>query len=312
MSSDDRGWRGDAELGRLASVDLNLLVPLLALLEEGSVTRAAARIGMSQPAMSHALQRMRRLMGDELLVRQGIGMVLTPRALELIAPLRGALRRTARLVSSTPFDPTTDAREITMGMTTSTVFVIGSAIARLLAERAPNMVLRLVTTTMRSPTMFTDDGVYVTLLSESFDSPYRRERLYEDRWVVIAPATAPEGVSARQLLETLPHVVFDAAPQRLVPYAILDDENVPYSVREKVSDSLLIPHLVGGAGGVALARFRVATAFQEFLDLRVEEFPFPVQTLGIDMVWNPRFGDEQFRAWLRGLLTEAAATLPAG
>ncbi|WP_411719891.1 LysR family transcriptional regulator [Mycetocola sp.] len=312
MSNEERDWRGDVEFGRLASVDLNLLVPLLALLEEGSVTRAAARVGMSQPAMSHALQRMRRLMGDELMVRQGSGMVLTPRALELIAPLRGALRRTARLVSSSVFDPATDRREITMAMTTSTVFVIGSAIARLLAERAPNMVLRFVTTTMRSPTMFTDDGVYVTLLSEGFASPYPRERLYEDRWVVIASADTPAGATARELLETQPHVVFDAYPQRLLPYAILDEENVPYSVRNKVTDSLLIPHLVDGAGGVALARHRVASAFRRSLNLRVEEFPFPIQTLGIDMVWNPRFGDEQFRTWMRGLLTEAAASVPQG
>jgi DNA-binding transcriptional LysR family regulator len=196
-------------------------------------------------------------------------------------------------------------------MTTSTVFVIGSAIARLLAERAPNMVLRFVTTTMRSPTMFTDDGVYVTLLSEGFASPYPRERLYEDRWVVISSADAPEHATARELLESQPHVVFDAYPQRLMPYAILDEENVPYSVRNKVTDSLLIPHLVDRAGGVALARHRVATAFGRALALRVDEFPFPIQTLGIDMVWNPRFGDEQFRTWMRELLTEAAAALPA-
>ena len=56
----------DSELARLASVDLNLLVPLLALLEEQSVTHAAGKIGLSQPAMSHALTRMRRLLGDEL------------------------------------------------------------------------------------------------------------------------------------------------------------------------------------------------------------------------------------------------------
>ncbi|MCP2031059.1 DNA-binding transcriptional LysR family regulator [Okibacterium sp. HSC-33S16] len=310
MSNGDRDWRGDVEFGRLASVDLNLLVPLLALLEEESVTRAAERVGMSQPAMSHALQRMRRLMGDELLVRQGTGMVLTPRAMELIAPLRGALRRTARLVSATAFDPATDNREITMAMTTSTVFVIGSAISRLLAERAPNMVLRLVTTTMRSPTMFTDDGVFVTLLSETFPSPYPRERLYEDRWVVVAPGRAPRDADAPALLETLPHVIFDASPAKLRPYTILDEERVKYSVREKVTDSLLIPHLVGNAGGVAVQRHRVASAFRDTLDLRVEEFPFPIQTLGIDMIWNPRFADEQFRVWLRALLAEAASTLP--
>ncbi len=70
--------RADPDLARLAAVNLNLLVPLLALLEEGSVTRAAARVGMTQPAMSHALSRMRRLIGDDLVTRQGSGLALTP------------------------------------------------------------------------------------------------------------------------------------------------------------------------------------------------------------------------------------------
>ncbi|MFF3572382.1 LysR family transcriptional regulator [Nocardia jiangxiensis] len=79
-------------LDRLASVNLNLLVPLLAVLEERSVTRAAERVGLTQSAMSHAVGRMRRLFDDDLLVRQGNGATLTPRALELIAPLRAVLQ----------------------------------------------------------------------------------------------------------------------------------------------------------------------------------------------------------------------------
>ena len=77
----------------------NLLVPLLALLEERSVTRAADKIGLSQPAMSHALRRLRRLLGDGLLVRQGSGMRLTPLASELLDPLERVLHSTARLVT---------------------------------------------------------------------------------------------------------------------------------------------------------------------------------------------------------------------
>lgn len=75
MSTPSGSGRG---LIGLTSVDLNLLVPLLALLEEKSVTRAASRVSLSQPAMSHALRRLRRLLDDELLVRQGGSMILTP------------------------------------------------------------------------------------------------------------------------------------------------------------------------------------------------------------------------------------------
>lgn len=309
------------ELARLAAVNLNLLVPLLALVEERSVTRAAARVGLTQPAMSHALVRIRRLLGDEVLVRQGTRMVLTPRAAELVGPLRQAVRVAARVVDFPGFDPATDRRAITVAMTSSTAFVIASTVARLLAARAPAATLRLRTLTAvpyRSlltgealDALFTGEGVDVLLLSEAFASPFPRERLYDDRWVVVAAPGAPAGASGLELLTTLPHVSFDASPQRLVPYTVLDEHRVPYTVRQLVSDSLLVPYLAASSGGVAVNRLRVATVMRGQFGLRLAEFPFPVPGLGIDMVWNPRLSDERFVAWLRQLLLDAAGSLPA-
>jgi hypothetical protein len=72
----------------------------------------------------------------------------------------------------------------------------------------------------------------------------------------------------------------------------------------------VIPYLVAGSGGVAVHRYRDCVALRAAgVGLRIEEFPFPVRTLGIDMVWNPWLVDDQFKNWLRGLLVEAAATL---
>lgn len=319
--TDNSGPGGPSpELARLASVNLNLLVPLLALVEERSVTRAAARVGLTQPAMSHALDRIRRLLGDEILVRQGSRMVLTPRAAELTGPLRQAIRQTARVVDFPGFDPAVDRRVINIAMTSSTAFVIGASIARLLAVRAPRATLRVRTITVpygelfsgdALDGMFTEEGLDVLLLSEAFASPFPRERLYDDRWVVVADPGAPVGASTLGLLTTLPHVAFDASPRRLLPYSVLDEHQVPYTVRQLVTDSLLLPHLAASSGGVALNRFRVATAMSARLGLRVEEFPFPVPGLGIDMVWNPRLSDDRFVGWLRRLLLDAAAALPA-
>ncbi|MGW4025750.1 LysR family transcriptional regulator, partial [Streptomyces sp. NPDC005009] len=183
MSAEERGTTRSG-LDRLASVNLNLLVPLLALLEERSVTKAAERVGLSQPAMSHALTRMRRLLGDDLVVRHGSGVTLTPRALELVGPLRSALQQTARIVNFPVFDPATDRRIITVAMTTSTAFVVGPRLTRLVRERAPHTTLRLRTITVPAETTFTDQGVDVVLISEGHFSPYPRERLYDDRVVV--------------------------------------------------------------------------------------------------------------------------------
>lgn len=296
---------GEADLARLGAVNLNLLVPLLVLLEERSVTRAAERVGLSQPAMSHALNRMRRLFGDELVVRKGSGLVLTPRAAELIDPLRHALQQTASVLNFTEFDPSIDRRVITVAMTINAAFVVGSRLSRLLARDAPHVTLRLRTMMLPAETAFTEEGFDLMLLAEEFSTPFERERLYEDRWVVIASDDAPSQADSLQLLSTLPHVALDASPHRLLPYAILDEHAVPYTIRDFVSDSLLIPNQVALTGGVAIHQFRVAAAMREFFSFRIEEFPFPTPAPSVDLVWNPWLTDEGFKSWLRGLLLEA-------
>lgn len=307
MSTEERGITGSG-LDRLASVNLNLLVPLLALLEERSVTRAAERVGLSQPAMSHALTRMRRMLGDELVVRQGSGVTLTPRAVELLAPLRAALQQTARVVNLPHFDPATDRRVITVAMTTSTAFVVGPRLARLLAERAPHATLRVRTFTVPTEATFVEQGVDVVLLSEGHHAPHPRERLYDDRLVVVASPDSPPEADALTLISTQPHIVVDTR-RRVFPYAELEERGIPYRVGLLSSDYLLVPFLVARAGGVALLRHQVATAMRELSDLRIEEFPFPLPGLGIDMVWNPRLADQPFLEWLRELLLDVAAGL---
>ncbi|MFI6457822.1 LysR family transcriptional regulator [Streptosporangium amethystogenes] len=307
MGHDGEGATGSG-LDRLASVNLNLLVPLLALLEERSVTRAAERVGLSQPAMSHALTRMRRLLGDDLVVRQGAGVTLTPRAQELIAPLRSALQQTAHIVNFPCFDPATDQRVITIAMTNSTAFVVGPRLARLVAERAPRATLRILTITVPTEATFTDRGVDVVLLSEGHFSPYPRERLYDDRCVVVASPDTPPDATALDLLTTQPHIVVDT-DRRVFPYPVLEERGIPYRVGQLVSDFLLVPFLVARAGGVALFRYQVAAAMRTLADLRVEEFPFPLPGLGIDMVWNPRLADQYFIEWLRALLFDVATHL---
>lgn len=300
---------GRSGLDRLASVNLNLLVPLLALLEERSVTRAAERVGLTQPAMSHALGRMRRLLGDDILVREGATARLTPRALELIGPLRSALQQTAAVVNFPGFNPTEDRRVITVAMMTTTAYVVGPALGRLVADRAPRATLRIRIITMPTETVFTDEGVDVVLLSDAFFSPYPRERLYDDRWVLIGSPDTPADADAMELITGQPHVVFDAE-RRVLPYSLLDERGIAYSTGQLVSDNLLMAHLVARTPGVVgFQRFRIATAVAQGVGLRIEELPFATPAVGIDMVWNPRVSDQFFIEWLRGLLFDAAAAL---
>jgi DNA-binding transcriptional LysR family regulator len=256
--------------------------------------------------MSHALGRIRRLLGDDIVERHGKGVRLTPRALELVAPVRALLKQVAHVVNFPGFDPVRDQRVITVAMMTPTAFVIGASLGRLVAERAPHATLRIRTIPMPTEPVFTEEGVDVVLMSDAFFSPYPRERLYADRWVVIAAPDSPPELDALELIRTQRHVVFDAE-RRVTPYSVLDEHRVDYHVGQLVSDNLLVPHLVAQSGGVGLSRFRVAEAMNRVVPLRIEEFPFPLHGVGIDMVFNPRLSDQHFIEWFRALLFEAAA-----
>nr|WP_308308947.1 LysR substrate-binding domain-containing protein [Streptomyces sp. CHD11] len=158
---------------------------------------------------------------------------------------------------------------------------------------------------MPSEATFADQGVDVVLISARHSSPHPRERLYDDRCVVVASADTPPEAGALDLLPTQPHVVVDTE-RRVLPCSALEDEGIPYRVGQLSSDHLLVPFLVARAGGVALRRHRVAVTMRTLAALRIEEFPFPLPGLGIDMVWNPRLSDQYFAEWLRALLFDAA------
>src|SRR3712207_4818360 len=100
----------------LSRLDLNLLVAFDALLAESSVTRGAERVGVTQPSMSHALARLRRLLKDELFVRAPDGVRPTPRALALAGPVRGALSAIQGALQEGGFDPAQAERGFVLGM----------------------------------------------------------------------------------------------------------------------------------------------------------------------------------------------------
>lgn len=305
----DARVRNASVVNQLASINLNLLVPLLALLEERSVTVAAERVGLSQPAMSHALKKMRQLLGDELLVRQSSGMELTPRAVELLAPLKHTLHQAAALVGSGGFDPATDRRTVTIALTTSTAFVLGGRLSSLLAERAPNMALKLKTGNMTAPTVFTDDGVDAILLTETLPSPHPRERLFDDRWVVIASPGIDLSGDSRAVIEREPHILFEDPLRRLGPYVALDAAGWDYRASLRVNDYLMVPSLVASSHTIAFHRYQVTAELAGVFALDSCEFPLPISGISVDLVWNPWLIDSDFKAWLRELLFEAARPL---
>jgi DNA-binding transcriptional LysR family regulator len=129
---------------KLANLDLNLLVALDALLQERSVTRAAAVMGVSQPALSSSLAKLRRHFGDELLTRVGNSYQLSPLGIQLSEQTSGVLAGVVRVFSSQPdFDPSRSDREFVVECSDYVAIVLGPTLMELLAERAPQVRLNL-------------------------------------------------------------------------------------------------------------------------------------------------------------------------
>lgn len=290
----------------LATIGLNLLVLLDALVEEVSVTRAAERVGLSQPAMSHALRRIRRLLGDEVLVRQGSRSALTPRAERLRGPLREVLHRSADLLAGgTGFDPRRDARVVTVQTTPSTAYMLGRPLTTILADEAPNMRLRLMTSMDLSDSVFGSTGIDVMLLSEAQSTDFPRQRLFADDWVVVAGSEELTNETAARFLLERPHVLHESA-QLMRPYLILREHDVHYTVQARTSDTFTLLQVISGSNRVGIHRRRIAEVFARQAPLWIADFPYAAGSIGMDVVWNPWLGDPSFRRWFQGILGRAA------
>lgn len=166
----------------LAALDLNLLVSLDALLLEAHVGRAASRAGLSQPAMSHALKRLRTMMSDPLLVRVGAKMELTARAQSLRAPLALALEHVRTLLAPDAFDPARSSRLFRLMLPDIVVDLLLTPLIRRLDKTAPGVRLEVVPwsgSAYLTPELTRAVDIVVACLGDSFPG-FKRERVYTD------------------------------------------------------------------------------------------------------------------------------------
>jgi DNA-binding transcriptional LysR family regulator len=185
----------------LAALDLNLLVALDALVSETHVGRAASRVGLSQPAMSHALARLRDLMGDALLVRVGSRMELTPRAQALRAPLAQALDQVRSLFVADRFDPATSTRRFVLMMPDLVTDLLMPPLLARIADEAPTVRLDVVP--FRGPAAMTDEfarglDLILACLPDAFPG-FHRQRVYADKDALAVRRFHPQGARLRRL-----------------------------------------------------------------------------------------------------------------
>ncbi|MCB9760478.1 MAG: LysR family transcriptional regulator [Alphaproteobacteria bacterium] len=300
----------------LGAVDLNLLVALELLLEERSVRGAARRAHVSPSAMSHTLRRLRALLGDEVLVRAGRGMVPTPRAEALAEPVKGLLAQ-ARAVLTDPgaFSPATLARPFRVVCTDHVSTVLLSQAEALLRREAPGVdlyVVPLVPDTMdalRQGAVDAAIGVFPEAPPE-----VRMRRLFTDGFVTVCRSDHPRLGDAKLSLDAFlaePHVL--VAP-RGTPWGTVDEVLEARGLTRRVARTFpgflaAMWHIVESDALLTVSRRLVATTASR-LPVRVHRPPLPLADYGVMLAWHPRVDKAVEDVWLRGVLIQAAAELP--
>src|SRR5215472_14176513 len=300
----------------LSSVDLNLLVALDALLDERSVTRAADRLGLSQPGMSNTLARLRRLFGDPLLVREGLMLVPTPRADSLRQPVQEALALIRRALDNRDgFDPATGHATFTVSCSDYSLLMLIGPLVRHVAATAPGLTIQVVPRAADAVRLLRDgEADFVIEPVEIMpDVTLPRSRLFADRWLCcVWEGTAKVG--DRMTMETylrLGHLVYSAV--RGHPISLVDtylaEAKVPRRIEFTVESFLLAPFLLQGTDLVTLVPARAASHLRRTAAVRFLEPPLPLPSITEMLWWNPRHTVDPAHAWLRARIAEIAAEL---
>ncbi|MDQ1286492.1 MAG: LysR family transcriptional regulator [Actinomycetota bacterium] len=299
---------------RLANLDLNLLVSLDALLVERNVTRAAGRLGVTQPTVSAALARLRRHFGDELLARVGNRYELTPLALRLIDPISTVLDGAERVFAAAPgFDPSTSEHEFRLALSDYAIEIIGPSLSRALADRAPGIRLVLQPPSDVSSGQEALRAVDGLLLPRGYLTDAPHVDLYSDSWVLVV--SADNAVVGTEIdladLGTMPWVMTHYRPPVATTAALqLNLLGIEPRVEVVVENFLAIPAMVSGTRRVALLQSRLATRWASHRDLRVLACPFDAGRLVEALWWHPAHNTDPAHAWLRNLLVDLARDLP--
>lgn len=302
---------------QIASLDLNLLVALDALLSEASVTRAAARLRLSQPALSASLAKLRRHFGDELLRRVGNSYELTPLAMQLKHRTGFALDAVDRVFASQPsFDPAGGGREFRLLGSDYAMAVIGQAVSHLFTQRAPALRLRITPHSNAivdnaAEMLRTVDGM---LLPHGFLSGLPYTDLYEDSYACLVAADNTEVGDELTMddLARLPWVLTYHGPTAHTPAARqLQLLGVEPQAQVVVESFLALPYHLAGTNRVALVQSRLVPRLVAPGDVRALPCPFDAVPLRQAMWWHPINERDPAHIWLRELLVEACSALPA-
>jgi DNA-binding transcriptional LysR family regulator len=291
----------------IRALDLNLLVALDALLAERNVTRAAARVHLSQSAMSAALARLRQMFGDPLLLRTARGMLPTARGAELVVPVRQVLDEIGRLVQpARAFDPATARITFRIAASDYVEFAILPQLVDYLEAHATGARLAVRAMDFARVGMQLEAGeVDLAVLSAANVAPEMRSRpLYTERFVCVVRRDHPGAVERVSLdaFCALDHVLVSTSGGS---FSAQTDETLAAlgrarNVRLSVPHFLLVPEILSRSDMIAVLPERLARGYAS--RLAVMELPIDLPNFTIAAAWHERTHRDQALAWLREAL----------
>lgn len=295
----------------IGSLDLNLLVVFDAILRERSITLAASRIGLSQPAMSNALARLRHTLNDPLFVRTSHGMEPTPYAEQIAGPISRACEsiENALRVGST-FDPASSSRTFTFYMTDIGEVVLLPSILRHLQKVAPRISIKVVRVPQRGAqhAMTAGEVDLAIGLFPSLQAGFYEQMLYRDTFVCIARADHPQirhTLTRRQFTE-IPHVLVSSAGtgHEAAVENIIARQRVKRSIALTVPHFLVLPMIVAQTDLIVTIPQRVALAFSGTPGMKILKPPIGFPHIDIKQHWHERFHHDPANKWMRGVVAE--------
>jgi len=293
----------------IKDLDLNLLVALDALLSAGSVTLAARALGRSQSAMSHTLQRLRDALDDPLLVRAGGGMVPTPRAVALAAPLRRALDELQRVLAEEGgFDPSTSSRAFTVAAPDVLALFLPELLSALRAE-APGV--RLV---LRAPLSGDPAGELASAGADLALAPARN----------VGPGMIARrvGTVSQAVLLRAGHPALDGpwTPERFVAWPhvqVRTGDGLPSFIGQAITAAglertigavlpgfMLAPYLVSRTDMLFTAPRELVAGLAGALGLTLLDPPIPMPVLPVAAMWHERSQSDAGHRWFRRLVSD--------
>ena len=299
----------------IRNVDLNLLVALDALLAERSVSRAAVRLRLSQPAASALLARLRELFGDPILLRSARGMLPTPRALELLGPVRQVLDEIGAMIQPrAAFDAANAEHTFTLSASDYVEYALLPKLVDYLERKAPGVRLEVRPLDLQVVAKQMEIGevdLCITGLQNAAAGLHVRP-LYAERIVSVVRRNHP-GVGARLTLDKFCSLEHIQVSVRGSGFITRIDEALAALGRKRrarlaVAHFLLVPEIVARSDMISALPERLARAYAK--ELRILEPPLKIEGFTVGEIWHERNQRDPAQQWLRDVLLELAQKAP--